>query len=70
MKWQLTVLEWLQMFAAYKIAGIYLCRALAVPAVLLLFWLARLTADIKIKIYSVAIGLIFYFLPNILSLYQ
>lgn len=56
-------------FANYKVYGILLPRLLMPFAILGVLWLSRLASSVYVKVFSIVIGLILYYLRDIVNLF-
>lgn len=65
MTWHDTIFIWLYKVAMFQIGDVYLCQFVAIPYAILLYALSRLAQSGFFKIMGVAIGLCFYYLPNV-----
>lgn len=52
-----------------KIFGILACRLLAPIILLVVLWISRIISSFLIKIFAIAIAMIVYFSPDVVSIF-
>jgi Gpi18-like mannosyltransferase len=57
-------------FAHYELFGINVCQIIAVVIPLRVLILSRLTSSVLLKIFSIPIGLLFYFFPTVVDFFH
>lgn len=65
-----TVYLALYKFAHFHVFGLFLCRVLAIVIPVFILWKSRIIASIALKLFSVVIAMLLYFLPNIVDLFS
>lgn len=56
-------------FAHYKVNGVLLCRLIAPVILVAMLWISRIVSSVPLKLFSVIIAIMFYFLPSVVGVF-